>query len=1156
MIEAQPIIHASFKGMVTSTPPLYLTESESPDNQNVLTDEVYGVIKKLPGFVKTGQIGSKLLVDSCESAWTPNAEVTATADSTTTVIGTNASKLVIGVNFTTGIAAYSVVSAMNLSTHSSIGFYFKSTTALTAGQYEFVLGENVDHATTVENIDIPAIDANTWYYINLSYAGSTASRDAIIWVGLNVVTDIGANTVYIDHIESFSTSFFPVEMCETAWTASSNVTSTADNTSGFVKQGTYSSKNVIAAGFTTGLISHSDITALNLSEFKRIGLWVYSTIDLLSGDLSIQLSDAVGLEEDMLITEPIIASTWTYVTVAMAVPADNTAITIVGLNSNRDFGACTIYTDDIRALKPVKTAAEYFQTDGSRKLMIADGETVWASTDGVTFSAVASGFNPDYDHEFCTYDGDCYFTNGFNWVMAYTDAEKTIVYNGAADAAFYIPKARHIWNHQGATLMAGYSGGNLATVSYTDESKLTSEAGWFSTSASYNKDLALDTGDYITRGFPYGERTVIFLNRIFYVLTGDQYNNFDWMPRELGIGCTLGRSVQIKDGNILFAGSNGLYRMDESFSPVRISDPIKEKYQTFQQGLVNYLNWNQSIQEDFAAGTIGSNQFEYTGTYSGILQLKNSTILTDLAAGLTPTTNASTTNITNITDGNDSTSWVSGGFTATEKYVVVDLSSNKTIKYARLSFSLITNISGYTEDVLLQYSTDNTNWTTFKTMSTNGIHIYSDATGFSARYIRVFKATATFGENRLYIYTLNTASCNSTVTSTYFTMYTDTIDYGAIPTTFGNLTINSSFLPAQTTLKIYASTSADGTSWDADVYIGTTTTTGNYSFNIGSISTPFTAPTLKRYIKIGLRYLIAENISNTSSLYIGGTFISQTNNTGGSIAQWGTFDTSTVLSNQTINFYTRSATTEGGLTTATWNIVTAGQRVPEPIGNGWIQWKAEFNTTMYNEIPYIDSVTVNWVTSTASTIPSTQMASIVDNNRYFMFGQTASEEYNNTGICIDKMWQFQGVKDYPVGCATLFNQEPWFGSAIDGRIFRLFTGVKFDYIDWQDDIVSYWVTGRFGMVHKGQDKWFIEMISFFEPQSSVGTLDVQYDMNNSGTFTTIGSVDLTEGDGEKRFLFTGFVKGRDGRFKFYCDDPCDLAIYKLVTVYQIFERTI
>ena len=141
------------------------------------------------------------LIEDCEDAWTANANVTATADSTIKLRGTNSSKLVIAAAFTTGVAAHEAVSSIDLTTHTGVHFWVYSTVATTAGDIRLLLDDTAACVSPLETLSIPALAANTWTPIYVAYA-TPANLGAVISVGLNVNVDIGAMTVYIDDVRS------------------------------------------------------------------------------------------------------------------------------------------------------------------------------------------------------------------------------------------------------------------------------------------------------------------------------------------------------------------------------------------------------------------------------------------------------------------------------------------------------------------------------------------------------------------------------------------------------------------------------------------------------------------------------------------------------------------------------------------------------------------------------------------------------------------------------------------------------------------------------------------------------------------------------------------------------------------------------------------
>ena len=66
--------------------------------------------------------------------------------------------------------------------------------------------------------------------------------------------------------------------CQSAWTASANVVSTADST--IARVGTKSAKHVIDAAFTTGLASYIDISSKDLTGYTHLYFYIRSSVVL------------------------------------------------------------------------------------------------------------------------------------------------------------------------------------------------------------------------------------------------------------------------------------------------------------------------------------------------------------------------------------------------------------------------------------------------------------------------------------------------------------------------------------------------------------------------------------------------------------------------------------------------------------------------------------------------------------------------------------------------------------------------------------------------------------------------------------------------------------------------------------------------------------
>lgn len=142
-----------------------------------------------------------------------------------------------------------------------------------------------------------------------------------------------------------------VEACESAWTAGSNVTATADTF--FVVEGTYGAKLVVAAGAAaTAILGYVAISSLDLSGYDTIEFSMYSSIALTAGQIELHLSStaAIASAEETLDVPAMSAATKYRHSVALANPQSDTAIISVGLYQVADVGACTLYIDKIVAV--------------------------------------------------------------------------------------------------------------------------------------------------------------------------------------------------------------------------------------------------------------------------------------------------------------------------------------------------------------------------------------------------------------------------------------------------------------------------------------------------------------------------------------------------------------------------------------------------------------------------------------------------------------------------------------------------------------------------------------------------------------------------------------------------------------------------------------
>lgn len=172
-----------------------------------------------------------------------------------------------------------------------------------------------------------------------------------------------------------------VDLCETAWTASANVTATASATA---KQGTYSASLVIAAGFTTGKVAYKALGASNdYSGYQQLSFWLQNSAVIASATVFkvCLCSDTIG---DTIVDSfyvPAISSTGRWVSfVVNKAAALGAAIQSVAIYADSDPGTITLLIDDIITCKAASSADSLNLTSRITKNSLAFGgnEGFWS----------------------------------------------------------------------------------------------------------------------------------------------------------------------------------------------------------------------------------------------------------------------------------------------------------------------------------------------------------------------------------------------------------------------------------------------------------------------------------------------------------------------------------------------------------------------------------------------------------------------------------------------------------------------------------------------------------------------------------------------------------------------------------------------------------
>ena len=90
-------------------------------------------------------------------------------------------------------------STIDLSGTDSIQLWVKSSVDTSSGDIELVVDDTAACGSTLENIDLPVLVADTWKLVTLAITDNT-DMTAIKCVGLNVAKDNGLQTVNLDQI--------------------------------------------------------------------------------------------------------------------------------------------------------------------------------------------------------------------------------------------------------------------------------------------------------------------------------------------------------------------------------------------------------------------------------------------------------------------------------------------------------------------------------------------------------------------------------------------------------------------------------------------------------------------------------------------------------------------------------------------------------------------------------------------------------------------------------------------------------------------------------------------------------------------------------------------------------------------------------------------
>ena len=115
--------------------------------------------------------------------------------------GSQSLKMVIADGASAGDFVTDSITSKNISGYDTIEMWVKSTVATSSGNLKLLLDDSASCASPIETLSIPALSADTWTFVRMSLSNPETDT-AIISVGLEYDSDLGACTVWIDDISA------------------------------------------------------------------------------------------------------------------------------------------------------------------------------------------------------------------------------------------------------------------------------------------------------------------------------------------------------------------------------------------------------------------------------------------------------------------------------------------------------------------------------------------------------------------------------------------------------------------------------------------------------------------------------------------------------------------------------------------------------------------------------------------------------------------------------------------------------------------------------------------------------------------------------------------------------------------------------------------
>lgn len=741
-------------------------------------------------------------------------------------------------------------------------------------------------------------------------------------------------------------------------------------------------------------------------------------------------------------------------------------------------------------------------SDGSRKLILSDGITVYWTTDYVTFTTITTGLAQYFQLRGAVIRDKVWLTNGSDPVMTWDGTTLTTL-DGTASTP-NVPRGKFISYHDERVWLFGISGdtsalrfSELTDTSGTEIAPDNANA-WPTDNELQISEADADsgTGMFLYRGYLYCSKQYSIWR-----VTGYDVYTYSRTKTRASTGTRFQESIQILDNLVHFIGVDGLYTFNGE-DATRISDIIDPSsadpgvfaFRNLQQQLLNNQFWTVTDTADFNAGTkpavlsstndtltlvpaddtqadfeAGALRTNINTTFSpGSIRLTRKTTGTDnsnedIASGQSvqsrfnplgggPMSLVGTAS--ELVDSSTSSFFgasIGVGTGAVDLWILVNLSRSEYV--ARAEILRLQRNSGSLVSGVILYANTGSPVTDLASLNLTTLPNFSSFASSGPLAFSTSQDVSFLSSSGNPVYTSQmlmkiTLTSGQQAYMGSFRVYPS--EYEATGE-FVSKTIDYGSVPA-TFGSLAATAGADVTSGttycNASFYTQSSSDGSTWDAAISVSNGGAIGSTLRRYLRWGASFTsTGPDTFVVSSVCVGGTYISEIHDAGSSINQWGAFQAVLNKAGQTVNTYYRAASTAGGVSAASWTAIVPGAIPNTAVTNQFIQIKIEMSTLSPSQIPSVDSFTVNWVLATGVGINTLQnVASIVILNRYWLSAATLGASENDIVIVKGKS-TFQSPwhkKDFSFLSFGRFLDYYIAGSSLDGSIYRLETGYSKD----------------------------------------------------------------------------------------------------------------